>query len=567
MSNPALSLVHGPNEPALFDLTIGQLADQQAVRYGDKDCIIIGWNNTRLSYRELSESSKVIARGLLSLGVQSGDRIAILSGDDERFIQLFFAAARIGACLVIINKTYTVPECLRALNHTEPTILFISNVVDRRPTAPILEKLREGQNSLKHIVMTRWDTLPTNHPPSTWDSILSAAHSISDSELNRRQALVNKHSTVNIQFTSGTTGSPKASMLTHFNIGNNGFYMGHYLQLVPEDVVCCGPPLFHCFGLVAGLLAAFTHGSSIIYSAPDFDAAAVVGMVLEERCTVLHGVPTMFTAVIKELEKTGRSVNTIRKGFAAGTKVPRAMLLEMSEKLGFRHIASPYGMTETAPTSFIVRVEDSLERKLETVGTALPHVSAKIVDSQTKIVPRGTRGEICVSGWHLQQGYFKNPEKTAEVMIKDEDGTVWMHTGDEGVIDEHGYLTITGRIKDIIIRGGENIYPVEIEERLLHHPAIGQASVVGLQDPRYGESVNAFLELRPNQTKPTLEELKSWVRETLGRHKAPVRVFWVGNGESITQYPVTGSGKIRKEVLREFGNKMISLSTAPASKL
>ncbi|KAK7214629.1 hypothetical protein V2G26_002632 [Clonostachys chloroleuca] len=211
----------------------------------------------------------------------------------------------------------------------------------------------------------------------------------------------------------------------------------------------------------------------------------------------------MFTAVIKELEKTGRLVNTIRKGFVAGTKVRRAMLLEMGEKLGFRHIASPYGMTETAPTSFIVRVEDSLERKLETVGTALPHVSAKIVDPKNKIVPRGTRG----------------PRRHYVDAV----------TGDEGVIDEHGYLTITGRIKNIIIRGGENIYPIEIEERLLHHPAIGQASVVGLQDPRYGESVNAFLELRPNQTKPKLEELKSWVRETLGRLKPPVRVFWVGN--------------------------------------
>ncbi|PGH09908.1 hypothetical protein AJ80_07618 [Polytolypa hystricis UAMH7299] len=564
--DPKLSIVQGATRPELSRLTLGQLIDKQAERYGSKDAIIIGWSETRLSYRDLAERTKQLARALMALGIRKGDRVAILSGDDVRFVELFFAAARVGACLVIINKTYTVPECERALKHTEPHTLFLMDVVDRRSTKPLLEKLAKDRGNIKNVVLTRWDQLP-GKPPATWDDVLSMADSVSPAALESLEKTVDIHSTANIQFTSGTTGSPKAAMLTHSNIGNNGFYIGDYLQLSPSDVVCCGPPLFHCFGLVAGLMSALTHGASIIFAQRDFDAPAVCGMLIRERATVLHGVPTMFTAVLNELERSGRKITTLRKGIAAGTKIPPALLTELERKLGYEHIAITYGMTETSPASFMTKVGDSTERKLETVGRIFPHATAKIVNTDNRIVPRGSRGEVCVAGWLVQQGYFRNPEKTAEVMIKDSDGILWMHTGDEGMIDDDGYLTITGRIKDMIIRGGENIYPLEIEERLLHHPAISGAAIVGCKDDRFGESVNAFLQIRPGQKKPSLGALVEWVRGALARHKAPVRVFWVGAGEPIKEYPVTGSGKIRKEILREIGNGLIIPSTSRTSKL
>ncbi|KAF4983686.1 hypothetical protein FDECE_17248 [Fusarium decemcellulare] len=566
----ALSLVRGATTPELFRLTFSQLLEQQAAKYGTKDAVFMGWTGARLSFNELNHRTKIVARGLLAMGVKKGDRVAVFSGDDERFIDLFFAAGRIGAVLVILNKTYTASEVMRALKHTEPSVLFIADLVNRKPVTPILERLATEEYRLKHVVLMRSEGIP-EQTLSRWEDVVQGSSSVSASDLQRIEDSVDYDSVVNFQFTSGTTGSPKAVMLTQLpcasNIINNGFTIGSYLKLVPEDVLCCGPPLFHCFGLVAGLMATFTHGAAIGFAGRDFDPAQVVDMLVREKCTALHGVPTMFIAVLKQMDQVGANVNTIRTGIAAGTKIPPALLEEVQRRLGYKHIAITYGMTETSPASFMTETTDGLEQKLETVGKVLPHVAAKVVDANNRILPIGARGELCVSGYLLQQGYFKNPEKTAEVMIRDEDGVLWMHTGDEASIDEQGYCRITGRIKDIIIRGGENIYPPEIEERLIQHPSLTNASVVGVKDERYGEAVTAFLNVRPGHEKPSPQELRSWVQKELGRHKAPKHIIWVGPGEVVQDYPITGTGKIRKDLLRDMGNRIIDTIQAPAPRL
>ncbi|KAJ3545117.1 hypothetical protein NM208_g2673 [Fusarium decemcellulare] len=562
----ALSLVRGATTPELLHLTFGQLLEQQAAKYGTKDAVLMGWTGARLSFDELNRRTKIVARGLLAMGVQKGDRVAVFSGDDERFIDLFFAAGRIGVVLVILNKTYTVSEVLRALKHTEPSVLFIADIVNRKPVNPILERLATEERRLKHVVMMRSEGIP-EQTLSRWEDVVQCSSSVSASDLQRVEDSVDCHSMVNFQFTSGTTGSPKAVMLSQFNIINNGFTIGSYLKLVPEDVLCCGPPLFHCFGLVAGLMATFTHGAAVGFAGRDFDPAQVVDMLVREKCTALHGVPTMFIAVLKQMDQVGANVNTIRTGIAAGTKIPPALLEEVQRRLGYKHIAITYGMTETSPASFMTETTDGLEQKLETVGKVLPHVAAKVVDADNRILPIGARGELCISGYLLQKGYFKNPEKTAEVMIRDEDGVLWMHTGDEASIDEQGYCRITGRIKDIIIRGGENIYPPEIEERLIQHPSLTNASVVGVKDERYGEAVTAFLNVRPGHEKPSPQELRSWVQKELGRHKAPKHIIWVGPGEAVQDYPITGTGKIRKDLLRDMGNNIIDTVQVPAPRL
>ncbi|KAF7181263.1 hypothetical protein CNMCM7691_000481 [Aspergillus felis] len=569
MANPstALSIVQGSTEHALWELTLGQLADQQAEKFGSKDAIIVPWSSARLSFRHLSQRSQDLAKGLLAKGVTKGDRVGIFSSDDERFIELFFAVGRIGAILVVLNKTYTVQECDRALRYCEPNILFLGDIVNQAPSGPLVQHLRvRPVPSLKHVVLIRSDT-SVQEPISTWDEILHAGRLVTKSTLNQAESTVRCREEVIFQFTSGTTGVPKAAMLSHFNVVNNARFIGERLNLTTDDVVCCSPPLFHCFGLVAGMLASLIHGSTTVFPHRDFDASAVIDALVKERCTVLHGVPTMFSAILQQLHQTGIEIKTLRTGIVAGSKVPPTLLREVQEKLGYRDIAITYGMTETSPASFMTKSSDTEQQKLESVGTALPHVRAKVADSHNRVLPRGARGELCVSGYLLQQGYYKNPEKTAEAMICDKQGILWMHTGDEALIDEQGYCQITGRLKDIIIRGGENIYPLEIEERLILHPAIEQASVVGVKDEKYGESVCAFLQSRPGHDRPSLAQVKDWVRGGLGRHKAPEFIWWVGPHDPISQYPATGSGKIRKDILREMGNAMVEHARALPAKL
>jgi acyl-CoA synthetase (AMP-forming)/AMP-acid ligase II len=359
------------------------------------------------------------------------------------------------------------------------------------------------------------------------------------------------------------------------------------MRLTPDDVVCCPPPLFHCFGLVIGFLASFTHGSSIVFASPQFDANKVLDAVVSEHCTILLGVPTMFLSIMDSNRTKQLIVTSLRAALAAGSPVPQALMRRLEQEMGVRNTLIAYGMTETSPVTFMSSLEDSEQRRISTVGTLLPHSGAKVVDKRGNIVPRGGRGEICTSGFALQLGYWENAGKTKEAMQADAEGTLWMYTGDEGEIDAEGYCSITGRIKDTIIRGkrsrclslsaiaetvhagGENIYPIEIEETLLAHPGISEASVVGLPDQRYGEAVACFLRHTDGTIRPGADEVAAWVRQTLGRHKAPRHVFWIGDAGIGQDYPKTGSGKHQKHILKDIGARLLAQSTpwAPSAKL
>jgi len=341
------------------------------------------------------------------------------------------------------------------------------------------------------------------------------------------------------------------------NLINNARFVGAAMQLTPEDVICCPPPLFHCFGLVLGFLASYTYGSSIVFPSDFFDVRKVVDAIIAEDATVLLGVPTMYVAELEVMEKTGQRPRRLRTGLASGSLVSKDLMDKLRQTMGVEKMLIAYGMTETSPVTFITALSDPELKATTTVGRVFPHVSAKVIDKNGKLLRRGERGELCTSGFALQKGYWRNEDKTREVMREDEDGILWMHTGDEAMLDDDGYAHITGRIKDMIIRGGENIFPREIEERLVQHHAINEASVVAIKDEKYGEVVGCFLKAAEGVPRPGEEELKTWVGQLLGRHKAPAHSFWIGDAGIGNDFPKTGSGKIKKHVLCEIGNNAV----------
>lgn len=439
--------------------------------------------------------------------------------------------------------------------------------VGRTSQEPLLTKLvavvENGSAllpNLKRVIMIRGDN-PYPKTFTTYEDLLNKASSAHLGEIvNSLTTSLDPHEVCNFQFTSGTTGAPKATTLSHHNVINNGLLIGHVMRLRErEDIICCPPPLYHAFGLVLGLLACYTHGVAIVFPSWNFDPEAVMNAVVKEKCTGLLGVPTMLVAVLQQYRQDQKRWGKVklRTGIAAGSLVPRYLMEQLQKEFGMPELINIYGMTEVSGASFITAVDDALEDKLVTVGTVIPHTRAKVIDLQGKIVPCGTRGELCIAGFGVQKGYYQNIAKTNELMVKDEEGIVWVHSGDEATLDNRGYARITGRIKDMIIRGGENIYPFEIEQRLGQHPAISQSSVVGLKDERYGEIVAAFLEQQGQTSKPTNKELQEFVRGTLGRHNVPVHIFWIGPDEVIKDFPKTSSGKIKKLDLRTIGNEMI----------
>lgn len=384
-------------------------------------------------------------------------------------------------------------------------------------------------------------------------------------ERTRRQLSTtrDKDDVINLQFTSGTTGAPKAVSLTHSNLLNNALSIGRCMKLTPEDVVCNVPPLFHCFGLVLGNLAAWAHASCIVYPSEIYDPVSIVDAISAEKCTALHGVPTHFYGVLTEVAKRraqGQVVDTtrLRTGIAAGSPVPIELMKQLMNQLGLDGLTNAYGMTETSPVSFQTTTDDPLLKRVETVGRVQPHVKAKLVDEEGNTVPVGTPGEVCIAGYLLQKGYWKDPEQTDKVMKKDEEGTLWMHTGDKGVMDSEGYLQIVGRIKDIIIRGGENLFPVQIENVLCADRRIEEAAAVAVPDARYGEVVGAWI-VRSKGSDITRQEVKRIVAEYMNPQNAPTWVWFVG--EDGPEMPKTASGKVMKHVLREWSRDWVKKGT------
>ncbi|KAI0020852.1 hypothetical protein F4780DRAFT_314667 [Xylariomycetidae sp. FL0641] len=551
-----LSLLYGPVDPPLVDLTLGELLDLQCQHYGTQECIVTPWTGARWTYNELNQQSSQLARALVSLGIGVGDRVGIMAGNCEQYAAVFFAVARIGAILVILNNTYTPMEAQYALKFSDCKIFFTTKKIAKVDNTALLAELA-AQPKSPDVVILRGDA--AGYP--TYGDLMSkqGRRRMSAGHLQRLGRRVLAHQVCNLQFTSGTTGLPKAAMLTHHNLVNNARFIGDRLRLGGADVLCCPPPLFHCFGLVLGLLACLTHGAKIVYPAETFDPAATLRAVSDERCTALHGVPAMFDTLFAQELPAGFDCAPLRTGIIAGAPVPRYLMRRLVDVFGMTEFTSSYGLTEASPTCFNAFTDDSIDTRLRTVGTVMPHARAKIVDHNGRIVPVGQRGELCMAGYQLQAGYWNNSEKTAEVMVRDEAGVLWLHTGDEAVFDEFGYCSITGRFKDIIIRGGENIYPLEIEERLMAHPDISKAIVTGLKDAHYGEVVSAFLEgaQEKGRPRPTDQQMREWVQQQLGRHKAPTHVFWLGEGGVPAEVPLTGSGKVKKYEMARFGEEIL----------
>ncbi|KAF2874350.1 hypothetical protein BDV95DRAFT_488564 [Massariosphaeria phaeospora] len=567
---PNLSLVAGPLDPPLLRITLSQLLSQQALQYPHNECLVIPWTGARWTYQQLWEESNRLARGLLRYGVRPRDRIGIMAGNCEEYVAVFFACARVGAICVTLNNTYTATEMEYALMHTKCKILFTTPTIGRFDNAPLLSRLQDPDidTSIPDLSIV---CILRGHSDGfmSYEDMFHEGETIPEHMLDIFDGIISPFDVANLQFTSGSTGNPKAAMLTHHNLINNSRFIGDRLTLTPTSILCCPPPLFHCFGLTLGLLASLTHGSKVVYPSESFSAAATLAAISAEHCTALHGVPAMLESVLNE-PRPASWTSQLRTGIVAGSPVPRWLMQRMVAELGMTDFTSSYGLTEASPTVFNARTTDSLNARLTTVGTVLPHARVKIVDRRDCIVPIGVRGELCVAGYQLCRGYWENEVKTAEVLVRDERGEVWLRTGDEAVLDVDGYCTITGRFKDIIIRGGENIYPLEIEDRLHSHALIARAIVVGVAHAKYGEVPAAFLALAPGTAaRPGLGEIQKWVRGVLGRHKAPVHVFWMAEGEEDGEddggkgavwkgeVPLTGSGKVKKFVLRAWAEGVL----------
>ncbi|RBR09802.1 uncharacterized protein FIESC28_09731 [Fusarium coffeatum] len=557
-----LSVLEGPVDPPLVDFTLGELLELQTYQHGNQECLVIPWTGARWTYNELSQQSFSLAQSLLDMGIGVGDRVAIMAGNCEQYAAVFFAVAKIGAILVILNNTYTPTEAMYGLKFSDSKLLFTTPQIGRLDQTQLLQQL-ENKKTVPKVVMLRGDETGKYE---TYEGLVNAGRRRNHQRLYQAMTKVLPHQVVNLQFTSGTTGLPKAAMLTHHNLVNNSRFIGDRMRLGPVDVLCCPPPLFHCFGLVLGLLAVITHGGKIVYPAEVFDIQATLQAISDEQCTAVHGVPAMFDSLFQAKWPDNFSCDNLRTGIIAGAPVPRYLMELLVNRFGMTEFTSSYGLTEASPTCFNAFTDDSIDTRLTTVGTLMPHAKAKIVDRDGNIVPIGERGELCIGGYQLQAGYWNNSEKTNETMVRDSSGILWLHTGDEAVFDANGYCSITGRFKDIIIRGGENIYPLEIEERLMDHTAVTRAIVVGLKNKHYGEVVGAFVELADGHQKPTYEELKDWCRKRLGGHKSPAHVFWLGDDNVPATVPLTGSGKVRKFEMAKLGDDLLR-KQEKASKL
>ncbi|KAJ5619306.1 hypothetical protein N7510_003290 [Penicillium lagena] len=570
------SYARGPSHPPLIESTVGEHFAKIVAQCGDRTAVISKHQNDRVTYAALDFRSNALARGLESVGVRKGERVGVMLGNSMEFAVATYALFKLGAILVPINPSFNAAQVVSALGHLEASHLIISAEAnlprkDPRSNLPLLKNLVEDLSqpklqsavvpSLKNIITV--DNSAGRVDLSSYKSLTPFSSVISqltaDGQSLPPQDL-SPHDIVNIQFTSGTTAMPKAACLSHRSILNNGAQIGDRMLLTPNDIVCCPPPLFHCFGCILGYMATATHGSAIVFPTESFNARAALKAVQEEQCTALYGVPTMFLeelGLIEEGKVASEGFQHLRTGIAAGSSIPAELMKKLHRVLNLTELTICYGMTETSPVSAMTTTDDPIDKRINSVGRLMPHVEAKIVSptDKSQILPIETRGELAVSGYLLMKEYWGDSAKTVEVMIPDETGKVWMHTGDEASMSPDGYISITGRIKDLIIRGGENIHPLEIENCLLAHEGISDVSIVGVPDERYGEVVAAFVIARDHGSNAIRsEEIQQWVREKLSSHLVPKYVFFLGPSEP---FPKTASGKIQKFKLREMAVKRL----------
>jgi fatty-acyl-CoA synthase len=550
MTETALSYVHGASNVTLIGETIGRHFDRTVARWGDRLALVVRQQGVRWSYRELGEKVDAFAAGLVALGLQPGERIGIWSPNNAEWTVTQFATAKAGLILVNINPAYRLAELEYALNKVgcraliTATSFKTSDYIGMVNTlAPELRHAAPGHldaaklPTLRTVIQIGDSKAPGMIPFEEVYRMGAAVHRTQLAELADRLQF---DEAINIQFTSGTTGLPKGATLTHHNILNNGFFLGEAMRYTEQDKVCIPVPLYHCFGMVIGNLACITHGSAMVFPGEGFDPLATLQTIAEERCTAVYGVPTMFIAELEHPDFATFDLSSLRTGMMAGAPCPIEIMRRCVDEMYLSEIAIGYGMTETSPASFITAIDDPLERRVGTVGRIMPHAEAKVVDVEGRIVPRGTPGELCTRGYLVMLGYWDDAERTAEAI----DGARWMHTGDLATIDAEGYCNIVGRIKDMVIRGGENVYPREVEEFLYRHPKIQDVQVVGVPDPRYGEELCAWVRLRQGES-ANAEEIRGFCQGQIAHYKIPRYVKFVD------AFPMTVTGKIQKFVMRE----------------
>lgn len=550
------SYVNGPSAKPLIGDTIGRYFEATCARVPDSPAIIAPWQDTRLTYAELLDVTDRVAQSLLRQGLEKGDRLGVWSPNRFEWIVLQMAAARIGAILVTINPAYRVDEARYALTKVGCKGLVVAKSLKSSDYYAMLGALWRGPNDRGDLpglefVVGLDDPLPDGW--LGWSDLVAGARG--SDEVARALQATEIDDPINIQFTSGTTGAPKGATLTHHNILNNGFFVGEVLRMRPDDRLCLIVPLFHCFGLVQSVLAAFTHGAALVLPGPSFDPGATLDAIAQERCSILYGVPTMFIALLAEQGARPRDLSSLRTGIMAGAPCPIETMRQVVDALHLPEITICYGMTETSPVSFQSTPDDTLERRCTTVGVVHPHVEVKIVDDQGRIVPRGEKGQLLTRGYSVMAGYWNDPEKTAESITS----SGWMQTGDLAVIDEDGYCSIVGRLKDMIIRGGENIYPREVEETLFRHDAIAEVQVFGIPDAHYGEAVCAWVRLGPGRDLDA-DSLRAWCRDKLAHYKIPRHFAFVD------ALPMTASGKPQKFVMRDAMLRLLAQEEEGVSK-
>ncbi len=537
------SYTHGSSVMPLLGETIGENLRRTASRYADREALVARAQGVRLSYGELWEATTRVARGLIAFGVKRGDRVGLFSPNRFEWIVLQYASARVGAILVNVNPAYRAMELEYTLRQSGVSVLFAARRFRATSYVEMIAEIRPRLPELR-LVMSLDDD---------WKMLVEAGGHVSDDVLAEREAELQFDDPINIQYTSGTTGFPKGATLSHHNVLNNGFFVGETVGYGPDDRACIPVPLYHCFGMVLGSLACTTHGATIVLPGEAFDPASVLEAVEAERCTSLYGVPTMFIAELDHPRFSAFDLSSLRTGIMGGSPCPVEVMRRVVSQMHMREVTICYGMTETSPVSAQSATDDPEGKRVGTVGRVHPHVELKVVDPQTgAVVPRGGTGELCARGYGVMLGYWNDEEATRAAI----DAARWMHTGDLATMDAEGYVHIVGRIKDMIIRGGENVYPREIEEWLHLHPKVGEAQVIGVPSEKYGEEIMAWVRPKPGETL-TGDELALFCKGKIATYKIPR--YW----KVVDEFPMTVTGKVQKfrmreEAVRELGLELVS---------
>jgi fatty-acyl-CoA synthase len=535
----ALSYSSGESATPLLGDTIGGNFDATVRAFGDREALVDRSAGRRWTYAELAADVDALALGLLEMGIAKGDRVGIWAPNCAEWTLTQYATAKIGAILVNINPAYRARELEFVLNQSGSTLLVAAEKLKTSDYAGMIAEVRPRCPELKSVVLLG---------SPQWQAVLETGRRLDRGALDVIE--LDTDDPINIQYTSGTTGFPKGATLSHHNILNNGFFVGELCNYTEADRICIPVPFYHCFGMVMGNLAATSHGACMVIPAPTFDPVATLQAVQAERCTSLYGVPTMFIAELSTPDFADYDLSSLRTGIMAGSPCPVEVMKQVIERMSMTEVSICYGMTETSPVSTQTRVDDSLDRRVSTVGRVGPHLEVKVIGPETgRTVPRGTPGELCTRGYSVMLGYWGQPDKTAEAV----DAAHWMHTGDLAIMDADGYLAITGRIKDMVIRGGENVYPREIEEFLYTHPDILDAQVIGVPDARYGEELMVWVRLRAGAPALTAESLREFCAGQLAHYKIPRYVH------IADEFPMTVTGKVRKVEMRERSVAILGL--------